>query len=294
MLRMAGVEANPVLLSTVKNGIAAYPNVTAFNHIIVAADSGGKRWLLDATDKHAVPGILPLRDLNWEGRLMKAYGDSESVNLQPSEMSRTSMNVVAEVAADGTVTAKVSARKTDYEAFVFRSKTDGVLPEHLVREKEKELGAVTVSNYRIEDGENGTGPIAEFYDVASTSATDVIGDRLYLNPLLFFHTENNPFTEKNRYYPIFFGHPRHYRVTLSVRVPDGYVVESVPAPTAISTGEGVATFKLTVQQSGSSVQTLMSFETNRMLVAADFCPILQEFYARMAASQQQKIILKKA
>ncbi|HLN95534.1 MAG TPA: transglutaminase domain-containing protein [Flavobacterium sp.] len=294
MLRMAGIEANPVLLSTVKNGIAVYPNVTAFNHIIVAADSGGKRWLLDATDKHTVPGILPLRDLNWEGRLVRAYGDSESVNLQPSEVSRTNVNVVAEVLADGTVTAKVSARKTDYDALVFRTQTDRVLPEHLVREKEREIGAVTISNYRIEEGKNGTDPIGEFYDVSSTSVADVVGDRLYLNPLLFFHTENNPFTDKDRHYPIFFGHPRQYRITLSVHAPDGYVVESVPPPTALATGEGVASFKLTAQQNGNLVQILMSLETNRMLVAADFYPILREFYARMIASQQQKIILKKA
>lgn len=43
MMKMAGVEANPVLLSTISNGIAAYPNITAFNHVIVAADVDGQR-----------------------------------------------------------------------------------------------------------------------------------------------------------------------------------------------------------------------------------------------------------
>jgi hypothetical protein len=38
MLRYAGLNANPVLVSTRSNGIAMFPNRTAFNYVIAAVE----------------------------------------------------------------------------------------------------------------------------------------------------------------------------------------------------------------------------------------------------------------
>lgn len=293
MLRMAGVDANPVLLSTVQNGIVAYPNVTAFNHVIVAADVAGKRWLLDAIDRQATPGILPIADLNWSGRLMKSMGDSESVNLQPAQLSRTIVSAAAELAPDGTAKIQVGARRTDYDAYLFRSFSKDVAAEQMVAEKEKRLGGAIVSNYRIENEDKLEEPVHELCEV-STSAGEVIGDRLYIDPLLTIYPIKNPFTNKERQCPVFLGYPSQVKFYASIQIPEGFVVESMPAPAALSTGEGVASFKLTAQQNGKSIQVSMIFETGQMLVSANFYPILQEFYARMTSRLQEKIVLKKA
>jgi len=71
MLRQANLEANPVLISTRANGISLFPSSTAFNVVIASVVVDGKLVLLDATSKYATPGILPIRDLNWFGRLIK-------------------------------------------------------------------------------------------------------------------------------------------------------------------------------------------------------------------------------
>ena len=39
MLRYAGINANPVLVSTRSNGIALFPNRTAFNYVIAAVET---------------------------------------------------------------------------------------------------------------------------------------------------------------------------------------------------------------------------------------------------------------
>jgi hypothetical protein len=49
MLRY-GLNANPVLVSTRSNGIAMFPNRTAFNYVIAAVENGGNYTLLDASD----------------------------------------------------------------------------------------------------------------------------------------------------------------------------------------------------------------------------------------------------
>jgi len=77
MLRTAGLKANPVLLSTRSNGIALFPNRTAFNYVIAAVETPEGLILLDATSKFSTPNVLPFRDLNWLGRLIKKDGNSE-------------------------------------------------------------------------------------------------------------------------------------------------------------------------------------------------------------------------
>src|SRR6218665_815820 len=60
MLRLAGVDANPVLVSTRENGVAPFPNQTLFNYVIAAVNLDGKTILLDATSKFADFNILPI------------------------------------------------------------------------------------------------------------------------------------------------------------------------------------------------------------------------------------------
>src|SRR5690606_12665800 len=53
MLRMAGLEANPVLLSTRKNGKAPFPSRMRLNYVIASVMVDNKLQLLDATYKLA-------------------------------------------------------------------------------------------------------------------------------------------------------------------------------------------------------------------------------------------------
>lgn len=51
MLKMAGLDANPVLLSTRDNGVALFPNRSKFNYVIACVNLDGKQILLDASRK---------------------------------------------------------------------------------------------------------------------------------------------------------------------------------------------------------------------------------------------------
>lgn len=84
MLKLAGINANPVLLSTIDHGIPAFPNRTVFNYVIAAADIDGKQILLDGTSKFTTQNILPFNTLNWTGRLIKNDGTSQEINLVPT------------------------------------------------------------------------------------------------------------------------------------------------------------------------------------------------------------------
>jgi hypothetical protein len=66
LLREAGIQANPALISTRKHGKVhmTYPLLSQFNHLIACAQIDGKELLLDATDRMRPYHLLADDDLN--------------------------------------------------------------------------------------------------------------------------------------------------------------------------------------------------------------------------------------
>ncbi|MDZ7615347.1 MAG: hypothetical protein U5K51_17825 [Flavobacteriaceae bacterium] len=78
-----------------------YPTHDGFNYIIACVESAGKIILFDATDLHSTPDNLPLRDLNWEGRIVKEDGTTASVPLYPVAYRRTKYEATSQMRGDG-------------------------------------------------------------------------------------------------------------------------------------------------------------------------------------------------
>ena len=73
MLREAGIEANPILVSTRSHGISLYPTKDGYNYVIAGVEVFNNVILLVATEKYSSPNVLPLRVLNWKGRLIREH-----------------------------------------------------------------------------------------------------------------------------------------------------------------------------------------------------------------------------
>ena len=106
MLRYAGLVANPALVSTRSNGIAFFANRTAFNYVIAAVETDTGNILLDASYKYSTPNILPLRALNWQGRLIRKDGTSEAVDLMPEKLSNDNIFVNYTIDPTGKIDGK--------------------------------------------------------------------------------------------------------------------------------------------------------------------------------------------
>ncbi|HQK41321.1 MAG TPA: DUF3857 domain-containing protein, partial [Flavobacterium alvei] len=143
MMRYAGLNANPVLISTRDNGIAFFPNRTAFNYVIAAVETPEGMILLDATEKYSKPNILPLRDLNWFGRLIRKDGTSTEINLMPKTLSRKVVNMGFAIKSDGSIEGKTRSQYVDYEALDFRI-------QHLLTNKDTYLEELENKNNKIE------------------------------------------------------------------------------------------------------------------------------------------------
>lgn len=89
LLRSAGLDADPVLLSTRNHGIIFpnHPSISSFNYVIATVKINDNRYLLDVTEPNLPFGMLPERCLNGEGRMIKKNA-SGWINLIPQNACR--------------------------------------------------------------------------------------------------------------------------------------------------------------------------------------------------------------
>ena len=123
------MDANPVLVSTRSHGIPLFPTSEGFNYVITAVELEGTMVLYDATEKNSYPNVLPMRALNWFGRLIREDGSSTEVNLMPREKSQDVIMMSVDINTDGSISGKYRQQYTANNAFVFRNNYSAGLPE---------------------------------------------------------------------------------------------------------------------------------------------------------------------
>ena len=292
MLRFAGLDVNPVLVSTRANGVALYPSRLAYNTVIAGAMIDGKINLLDATSKFSSPTMLPLRDLNWFGRIIRKDKTSDMIDLMPDFSSQDVVNMLATIDAKGQVSGKVREQYLDYNALRFKENYSGISKESIIEKKEKKQSGLEISEYELNDKELGE-PVVEKYAFKDSNEADIIGDKIYFSPLLQYALKENPFKQEKREYPIDFSFPSKDRYLFNITIPSGYQVESLPKPVALAMDKGYGNFSITISNTDNQIQVSVSLSINTSIIPSEDYDTLKEFFKKVIEKENEKIVLKK-
>ncbi|MGQ2983362.1 DUF3857 domain-containing protein [Flavobacterium sp.] len=294
MLRYAGLNADPVLVSTRSNKIALFPNRTAFNYVIAAVEIDGKLMLMDATSRSAMPNVVPPRAINWIGRLIKKDGSSQGIDLTPQTNAKEVVNIAAQLDEKGNITGKARDQYFDHNAYYFRENFGGASKESCMEHLEKKYKGLEVSTYTIVDDKILAKPAMEEYEFVHNGLCDIVGDKIYLNPMLFFKQAENPFTKEKREYPIDFVFPRQDKYMISIALPKGYVAESLPASVNFVMEDGIGSFRYNIKEVNSTLQIGVQLDINHAAISQDRYVTLKDFFQKMIDKQNEKVVLKKA
>ncbi|WP_310558740.1 hypothetical protein [Flavobacterium sp.] len=150
-----------------------------------------------------------------------------------------------------------------------------------------------ISDYKRENDLDLSKPIIETYSFKDNRNVEVINGKIYISPMLFLASKENPFKQEAREYPIDFGYPSQNKCNISISIPEGYAVESMPASVNIGTGDGIGSFKFMIVNNGTIIQVASTTTVNSAIVSADFYPVLKGFFQQMIDKQNEKIVLKK-
>ena len=294
MLNYAKLNASPILLSTRSNGIPIFPSRNGFNYVIAGVElSNGSVVLLDATNKNAIPNIIPENALNWFGRIVRKNGTSEMVDLYPKKVSLETISILAELKSDGSISGKQRKQLTDYNAFRFRSRHANRNHDDYVQELEKEHNFSAVENYEVTNTNDLSKPIVETYSFSSNSMTDIIDSKIYITPMLFHQMDVNPFKAEERAYPIDFNFPSKDTYNFSIKIPEGYVVESKPETLNLNMNQNMVSFRYSVSENLGTIQLSCVIEVNSPIIESDYYPHLKELFNQIVLKQNEKIVLVK-
>lgn len=293
MLRYAGLIANPVLISTRSNGISMFPNRNAYNYVIAAVETPNGNILLDATEKFSIPNVLPLRALNWYGRLIRKDGTSEEVDLMPKKLSNDFVFLNYSINSEGNITGKARRQYTDYNAMITRENTSSLKEEEYLERLENENNKIEISEYSRTNEKDILLPITESYSFTGNNLCELIGGKIYVSPMLFFTNNKNPFTQEVREYPVDFGFPYSDKYNITIQIPEGFTVETLPAATMVAMEDNLGTFKFNIAAIENRLQLVISHQINEAIISTEKYEMLKNYYKAMIAKETEKIVLKR-
>jgi len=291
LLRACGVKANPVLVSTRDHGFPAFPTLDGFNYVVVCAEVGGKELLLDATEKLNKPGELPVRALNWEGTLVMEKGGTRKINLYPKTLSQgnTIMNVT--INDDGSLEGKQRSSYTRMEALQYRKKYKKYSKEEYEEELLNTYGFDELLEVEVKNAEDLNKPIMETLSFEFDDSADIVGNEMYISPLLFLKLDTNPFKMDSRNYPINFVYPFSRKKMINIKIPEGYQVTSIPTPMKIALPDQMGSFVFNISEVNGGLNVMSTIKLNTAIVPAYKYLELKEFYNQRVMKEAEKVVL---
>lgn len=293
MFRYAGLNANPILVSTKSNGIPLFPTTDGFNYVIAGVEVTENVILFDATEKNTAPGILPNRAINWMGRLVRKDGSSSQVNLIPKQLSKETHYVIAQVNPDGSVEGKTRTQYTHQLALSLRDKLAKTDQETYLEDMENSHGEMEIDNYELKNQKEISKPLVEICEFSKEDQCDIVGDKIYFKPMLFMAQSTNPFKMEKREYPVDFSFPRQQKYVISLTIPEGYQVESLPESTKVMLPDNSGSFSYNILSSGNQIKVNAVTELRTAFFPVEYYDALKEYYKNLILKHSEKVVLSK-
>ncbi|RPE00191.1 DUF3857 domain-containing protein [Aureibaculum marinum] len=293
MLREANLKANPILISTRDHGIPIFPTNDGFNYVIAGVESASGIILLDATEKYSTPNILPLRDLNWNGRIVRENGSSSEINLFPKKAAQKNVFLVGKIDNEGNFTGQERLGLSNLLGLNARSKNNNVNENDLIGIFEKENDNIEIDKFKTNNQDNIYKPIYYQFNFESDNQVEIIGDKMYFSPL-FYHTEKeNPFKLEIRQFPVDFGTPFQEKYNVTVTLPEGYKIESLPENVSFSTEDNFGNYMFICKAIEHKLQIVSTLKMNVPIIAPNYYRSIKELYKQMINKQLEKVVLTK-
>jgi hypothetical protein len=293
LLRSVGIEAHPVLFSTRRNGVVKmfYPMISSFNGVLACARVNGKNMLLDATSGFLKPGEIPTAYINGNG-LKIMENKVEWVPLLNSEQIMIS-NMVSLNIVDNQVKGVVVKNSQSSSATILRGKIAREGKQQYIDNFVKKITDWEIKDYKIENEDDIMKSLVEKIEIENFNHLDASADIIYLPAIVTAEMEENPFKSDERKFPVDFAVPVNERNILNINIPEGYVVEELPASVVYVLPDNAAQFVYKSQQNGSIIQIFSQLKITKTYYQPHEYKLLKEFYKNMISKHGEQIVLKK-
>lgn len=296
-LSAANLDAEAVLLSTRNNGIVnkIYPVITEFDYVVAKVNIGATSYLLDLSDPLLPFGLLPLRCINDQGRVINLKKPSYWIDLKASQKNVTKYMFNGRLSDNGKITGTISTTTLGYAALDRRQqiKKHHSIEEY-VEKLDEDMAKISIHKHQIFNVDSVDQPLIEIYEVefeAQHSANNQ--NQFYLNPFLVKRISKNPFNLNERTYPVDLGATVDERITVNISLPEKYELLDKPKDTGIALPQNGGRYLLQTAIINNVLSMNQVLQLNNAIYSADDYLYLKEFYSKIIQNQKTDALLKK-
>ncbi len=294
-LRAAGLQAEPLILSTRANGqvIELHPVLSEFNYVVAKVSIGGKDYLADATEKYYPFGVLPRRCLNGKGRVMPEK-NSYWIDLRPGDSGKTVSELSFKLGPDGVMRGSLVTSFLGYDAIDEREE---ILSHQTQDEYIKALRAnfhdTDIKGYEIQNLEDVDKPLRRKLDIEIHAYENATASNFLFDPFIIDKIGENPFKSNERLYPVDFAVPFEHTFVLELEYPSDFEIVNIPEKIGLSLPNSGGKYLCEALDQGNRLSLSSSLSISKTLYSSAEYHYLKELFNRIIQVQNAELIFKK-
>ncbi|KAA2220547.1 DUF3857 domain-containing protein [Chryseobacterium sediminis] len=291
MLREAGLKADPLVISTVENGLInlVSPNISNMNFVLAAINIDKQLHIYDATSKQSSLDEIPLKNWNQFGILVTK---EKTLQIQMSNIksSNTFLTVNGKINDDGSISGTYSDRDTGAYAMYVKDSYDDNAEKYKKQYKENfSMDFTDIDSKVLENGD-----FESSMKFSSMNLIDRVGKKMIINPMLFLNKSSNEFDQTEvRQYPIDFGSPITKVKKITLEIPEGYVIEEMPKEKRIVTEDKEIAYTYSVEQKGNKLEVTATTKISSSDYPKEYYPAFKQIWGVASKFENQVISLVK-
>lgn len=296
LARAAGFQADPVLVSTRDRYLfdKRMLNPNKLNSNVVVVRLGDQDLFLDPGAAYAPFGLLPWNETGVAGLRLTKEGGSWLFTPQPAPGdSRIDREAVLELSG-GDLSGKLTVTWTGEEALwrrLSQREQDATARRKFLEDDVKESVPVGIEvHLRKEPDWASASPsmVAEF-ELEVPGWAEAAGRRYLLPVGLFGGAEKRTFRTPERVHPISFNFHSLHTDDVTITIPNGWHIESVPA--ARSEDLQVLSYAMVTEGNGRTLQLTRTVMSNLGIAAAKSYAPIRDYYQRVRANDEEQIVV---
>ena len=296
LLRKAGINANPIVISTRSNGFLniSFPSYTQVNYVFAAIKTATGYTFLDATSKYLDAGFLPERALNLDGIIITDDRKGTKISIENPNKGSVQNTVLSELTEDLAIKGQIRTIYTNYDAAVARSDYKEAEKEGgYVKQMHESYPSLEIIKYSETGADSLQPKMVENVEFVLEGQVDEVGDMLYINPMMIWQDKTNPFKSEKREFPVFYSNTGVEKHMISIKIPEGYQVETLPKSVRLALPDGMGSFAYSVAAAGNNITLQYQYNKVADIISPTAYEALRNFVAMKIDKQAEKIVLKK-
>jgi transglutaminase-like putative cysteine protease len=293
MLRKAGLNADPVILSTRSHGYAyaEYPLMDRFNYVISKTTIDGQTYYLDASEPRMGFGKLGYQCYNGHARVINP--DATALELDAdSLLERKTTSVLLVSDTKGNLSGSVQQSPGYFESANLRDRIKEKGKDQLFIDIKKAFNAdIEIRDAHIDSLDNYEDPVTIRYDFWLKQENEEI---IYFNPMFGEGYKENPFKSSRRLYPVEMPYTIDETYLLQLQVPEGYMVDELPKQVLVklnTNDDGM--FEYLISEFNGTISLRSRLQIRRSYFQPDEYEKLREFFGLVVKKHNEQIVFKK-